>query len=73
MKIKINGADWGCCFSGVAKRLDYDDVISMSEKSAGATVTYSNGVGGAQGELIKGQSVDVCAGMVFNCVHTDNA
>jgi hypothetical protein len=73
MKITINAVphDWN------ASMIDYGAVLSLANKSAGATVTYS---GPRRGDMqrsgvlhAKSQPIAVEDGMHFDAVHTGNA
>lgn len=54
--------------------LTYDGVLYLAglPSTAVATVTYGRGPHGAEGELVRGESVEVRNGMVFDAVVTSN-
>lgn len=59
------------------RRMSYEELVEICRPSTHCpdsvyTVTYSKGVGGAQGELTKGESVAITDRMVFNVVETGN-
>jgi hypothetical protein len=61
------------------KDISYEQVIELAfgsyseQENTVFTVTYSKGVDGKEGSLVKNQSVKVKDGMIFNVTRTDKS
>lgn len=72
--IKVNGRPR----TVTEKKLSYREVANLAYPNADFdkykyTITYLNGVDGAEGDLVEGEKVKITDGMVFNVRRSDKS
>ena len=72
--IKVNGRPR----TVAEKKLSYREVANLAYPTADFdkykyTITYLNGVNGAEGDLVEGEKVKITDGMVFNVRRSDKS
>lgn len=73
-EIKVNGRTRKVC----GERQDYRDIAAIAYPNPDFTkflytITYLNGIHGASGDLVEGETIEIKNGMVFNVRRSDKS